>query len=58
MHAQLCRWGVRAGPELVRQLMRELRLVPCQPKPKRFSLTKAGLPSSVHDLVGRNFTAD
>jgi len=58
VHAQLRRWGVQAGPELVRQLMRELGLVPCQPKPKRFSLTKAGLPFPVPDLVGRNFTAD
>jgi putative transposase len=58
VRAQLRRWGVPAGPELVRQLMRELGLVPCQPKPKRFSLTKAGLPFPVSDLVGRNFTAD
>jgi transposase InsO family protein len=58
VRAQLCRWDVRAGPELVRQLMRELGLVPCQPKPKRFSLTKAGLPFPVPDLVGRDFTAE
>jgi transposase InsO family protein len=57
VHAQLRRWGVQAGPELVRQLMRELGLVPCQPKPKRFSLTKAGLPFPVPDLIGRDFTA-
>jgi transposase InsO family protein len=58
VHAQLRRWDVQAGPELVRQLMRELGLAPCQPKPRRFSLTKAGLPFPVPDLVGRNFTAD
>ena len=29
---QLARWGVRAGPELVRALMRELGLVACQPR--------------------------
>jgi putative transposase len=32
--------------------------VPCQPKPKRFNLTKAGLPFPVPDLVQRNFTAE
>lgn len=58
VHAQLRRWDVQAGPELVRQLMRELGLVSCQPKPKRFSLTKAGLPFPVPDLVGRDFTAE
>ncbi|WP_437114254.1 IS3 family transposase [Streptomyces syringium] len=42
VHAQLARWGVTAGLELVRQLMRALGLVPCQPKPKRLSLTRAG----------------
>ena len=35
VHAQLARWGVAAGLELVRQPMRVLGLVPCQPKPKR-----------------------
>jgi transposase InsO family protein len=58
VHAQLCRWGMVAGPELVRQLMRGLGLVPCQPKPKRFNLTKAGLPFPVPDLVQRDFTAE
>lgn len=57
VHAQLLRWGVAAGPEMVRQLMRELSLVPCQPRPKRWSLTQAA-PGPVPDLVGRDFTAD
>ncbi len=57
IHAQLHRWGVAAGLELVRRLMRELGLEPCQPKPKRFGLTQ-GIPGPVPDLVGRNFTAD
>jgi transposase InsO family protein len=56
VHAQLTRWGVAAGLELVRQLMRELGLVPCQPRPKRLSLTRAAA-GAVPDLVGRNFTA-
>jgi transposase InsO family protein len=56
IHAQLARWGVAAGPELVRQIMRELGLVPCQPKPKRRSLTQAAA-GALPDLVGRDFTA-
>lgn len=57
VHAQLARWGHDAGPELVRRLMRELGLVPCQPKPKRFGLTQAAA-GDVPDLVRRNFTAE
>jgi putative transposase len=57
VHAQLARWGVTASPELVRQLMRMLGLVPCQPKPKRWSLTQAAA-GTLPDLVGRNFTAE
>ncbi|MFD5514379.1 IS3 family transposase, partial [Streptomyces sp. NPDC127051] len=57
VHAQLARWGHAAGPELVRLLMRELGLVPCQPRPKRVSLTQTAA-GDVPDLVGRNFTAD
>jgi transposase InsO family protein len=57
VHAQLARWGRSAGLELVRLLMRELGLVSCQPKPKRWSLTQAAA-GAVPDLVGRNFTAD
>jgi putative transposase len=56
VHAQLHRWGHSAGLELVRLLMRELGLVPCQPKPKRVSLTQAAA-GDVPDLIGRNFTA-
>ncbi|MGW6484842.1 IS3 family transposase [Streptomyces sp. NPDC055059] len=57
IQAQLDRWDVTAGLELVRRLMRELGLEPCQPRPKRFSLTQA-TAGQVPDLVGRNFTAD
>jgi putative transposase len=57
IHAQLRRWGHTAGLELVRRLMREMGLEPCQPKPKRFSLTQHAR-DAVPDLVGRNFTAD
>nr|WP_123600245.1 IS3 family transposase [Micromonospora sp. Llam0] len=57
VHAQLRRQGVSAGPELVRQLMRELGLVPCQPRPRRWGLTQSS-SGTVPDLVGREFTAD
>ena len=57
VHAQLARWGMIASPELVRQLMRTLGLVPCQPRPKRWSLTQAAA-GTLPDLVGRNFTAE
>src|SRR5436190_17742844 len=56
VHAQLGRWGIAAGLELVRQLMRQLGLVPCQPGPKRFGLTEQAA-GAVDDLVGRDFTA-
>lgn len=56
VHAQLERWGVRVGPELVRHLLRDLGLTPCQPRPKRWSLTTTAA-DIVPDLVGRNFTA-
>jgi putative transposase len=55
---QLARWGVRAGLELVRALMRELGLVACQPRPWRPSTTQQGHPGPIPDLVNRDFTAD
>src|ERR1700728_5083459 len=56
--AQLGRWGVRAGLELVRVLMRELRLVPCQPRPWRPATTRQGAAGPIPDLVARDFSAD
>lgn len=59
VHADLLDWGVACGPELVRALMRELGLEPCQPKPWRHGLTEAGdLPHAIPDLLARDFTAD
>jgi putative transposase len=58
VHAQLARWGEAASPELVRALMRELDLVPCQPRPWRPTTTIAGVAAAIPDLVGRDFTAD
>jgi putative transposase len=57
MHAALARGGEQACPELVRQLMRELGLEPCQPKPWRHSLTEQGTAGPIPDLVNRDFTA-
>jgi putative transposase len=59
VHADLDAWGVPAGPELVRSIMRELGLEPCQPKPWRFSLTEGdGQEHGIPDLVNRDFAAD
>lgn len=55
--AELARSGVRAGAELVRQIMRELGLRPCQPRPWRPVTTLAGDARAIPDLVGRDFTA-
>jgi putative transposase len=54
---QLARWGVVAGLELVRGLMRELGLVACQPRPWRPSTTRQGAAGPIPDLVNRDFTA-
>jgi putative transposase len=55
---QLARWGVRAGLELVRALMRELGLVACQPRPWRPVTTQQGLAGPIPDLVSRGFASD
>lgn len=58
IHAQLLRWGERCTPELVRSIMRELGLVPCQPRPWRCGLTEADPAAGpIPDLVARDFTA-
>ena len=57
LHAQLGRWGVAAGPELVRALMRELGLVACQPRPWRPATTRQGAAGPIPDLAGRDFSA-
>jgi putative transposase len=54
---QLARWGVAAGAELVRRLMRALGLVACQPRPWRPSTTRQGAAGPIPDLVNRDFTA-
>lgn len=59
VHADLQDWHVVAGPELVRDLMREMGLEPCQPRPYRHNLTEADeKPALIPDLVRRDFTAE
>ena len=59
VHAELGRRGVPAGLELIRAIMRDQGLVPCQPRPWRASLTENdGTAGSIPDLVNRDFTAD
>lgn len=58
VHAQLARQGEACSPELVRAIMRELGLVPCQPRPWRPTTTVAGGAAPVPDLVARDFSAD
>jgi putative transposase len=58
IHAALRRQGEDCGPELVRDLMRDLGLVACQPRPWRPITTQPGGASqTIPDLVGRDFTA-
>jgi putative transposase len=59
MRAALARGGEQCSPELVRSVMRELGLEPCQPKPWRHSLTEQdGQAGPIPDLVRRDFTAE
>jgi putative transposase len=57
IHAVLVRSGEQVGPELVRQLMAELGLVACQPRPYRVTTIPDPGPATP-DLVGRDFTAE
>lgn len=59
IHADLACEGTECSPELVRQIMRDEGLVPCQPRPFRVTTqpdeeAAQGMP----DLVKRDFTAD
>lgn len=57
VHADLARRGEHADDETIRQVMRDLGLVPCQPRPWRPVTTMAGATSTTPDLVARDFTA-
>ncbi|MEU4954825.1 DDE-type integrase/transposase/recombinase [Streptomyces lavendulae] len=48
----------QAGPELVRALMRELELIPCQPRPWRLTTVADDAAARTPDLTARDFTAD
>jgi len=58
IHAELVRAGERVGDELVRKLMRELNLVPVQPKPYKRTTIPGEADPAVADLVARDFTAE
>lgn len=57
IHAVLVRSGIQVSDELVRELMRELGLVACQPRPWRPTTTDPDQAHRIPDLVGRDFTA-
>ena len=59
IHADLAAEQTECSPELVRQLMRQIGLVACQPR--RFRITTeadAEAAANMPDLVKRDFTAD
>ena len=58
IHAELVRAGERVGAELVRALMRELGLVPVQPRPFRTTTVRGPSEPDSPDLVHREFTAE
>ena len=55
---RLVRDGEQDGPELVRELMRQLGLVACQPRPWSTTTLRGEEHSTASDLVGRDFTAE
>jgi putative transposase len=58
VHAVLVRSEEHVSAELVRDLMRELELWPCQPRPWRPTTTDADNGHRIPDLVGRDFAAE
>lgn len=59
IHADLAAESVECSPELVRQIMRQEALVPCQPRPFRITThADAEAAASMPDLVRRDFSAD
>ena len=58
IHAALHRQGECVTPELVRAIMRELGLIPCQPRPFRPITTVTGDSGAIPDLLARDFHAD
>lgn len=59
IHADLNVEGTECSPELVRQIMRDENLVPCQPRPFRITTeADAEAAATIPDLVKRDFSAD
>ena len=58
IHAVLTRSGEQVSDELVRELMRELGLMACQPRPWRPTTTEPDRTHRIPDLVQRDFTAE
>ena len=58
IHAELLRAGEHVGAELVRRLMRELGLVPVQPRPFRITTVPDPEAPETVDLLRRDFCAD
>jgi transposase InsO family protein len=58
IHAELIRGGEQVGSELVRRLMRELDLYPCQPRPYKTTTVRGADEPGTPDLVNRNFDAE
>jgi putative transposase len=59
IHAELLRAGEQVGAELVRRLMRQLGLVPVQPRPFRTTtVPDPDAPETPVDLLRRDFCAD
>jgi transposase InsO family protein len=54
---ELARQGVECGPELVRAIMRQEDLIPCQPRPWRVTTMADPDAPATPDLVRRDFTA-
>lgn len=59
IHADLAGEGTECSPELVRPIMRQEFLVPCQRRPFRTTtVADAEVAEAMPDLVKRDFTAD
>ena len=55
IHAELLRGGERVGPKLVAKLMREMGLIPLQPRPFRTTTEPDPDAAATVDLVKRDF---
>jgi putative transposase len=58
IHAELVRSGEQVGAGLVRKLMRQLGLVPCQPRPYKTTTIRGAGDTDTADLVRREFTTE